>query len=80
MVTNEFACFKQSLMQVFKDEIEQEFFNKTLDVCCECLGFDKKERAVKNPMIIQYIIQEARKKGKSSPTLESVISKILSNL
>jgi len=80
MVTNEFACFKQSLMQVFKSEIGEEFFHDTLNICCERLGFDEKERAMKNPMVIQYIVQEAKKQGKSSPTLEKVVSKIMSNL
>jgi len=78
-VTDEFACFKQSLMETFKKEIGEELFNKSLNACCEHLGLDKKKHAVKNAMVIHHIIQEAKKQGKSSPTLERIVSKIVSS-
>jgi hypothetical protein len=37
----------------------------------------KKRYAVKNPQVIQEIIEEAQKKGKSSKTLENIISHII---
>jgi len=78
-VTDEFACFKQSLMETFKKEIGEELFNESLNACCEHLGLDKKKHAVKNAMVIHHIIQEAKKQGKSSPTLERIVSRIVSS-
>jgi len=77
-VTDQFACFKRSLMYTLRQEIGEEIFNKSLTACCEhfCLG--KKKHAIKNPIVIQSIIQEAKRQGKSSTTLEKIVSKIVS--
>ena len=46
------------------------------EVGCKRLCLDKKH-AIKNPLVIQEIIELAKKKEKSSTTLEKIISQIL---
>jgi len=78
MVTDRFACFKQCLMQTFKNEIGEKIFDDALNACCSHFGISKKEYAIKNPLVIQHILQKAKKQGKSSTKLEEIISHIVS--
>jgi len=75
-VSEHFSCFKRTLTETLRIEIGKELCNDTLETCCTdlCLG---KKHAVKNPQVIQEIINEARKQGKSSTTLEKIISNIV---
>ena len=76
-VTEKFACFKQNLNETLRTEIGEELFNNTLKASCDRLCLGKKRYAIKNPQVIQEIIEEAQKKGKSSKTLENIISHIV---
>ena len=76
-VTKQFACFKQTLNNSLRIEIGEQLFDNTLEMLCRRLCLGKKKYAVKNPQIIQEIIKEAQNKGKSSKTLENIISQIV---
>lgn len=76
-VTEQFACFKQTLNKTLRTEIGEQLFDSSLDMFCERLCLDKKKYAVKNPQVIQEIISEARKQEKRSATLEKIISHIV---
>ena len=76
-VTKQFACFKRTLNDTLRIEIGEELFDDTLEACCKDLCFGKKKYAVKNPQVIQKIINEAQKQGKSSITLEKITSQII---
>jgi len=76
-VTENFACFKQNLNETLRTEIGEELFDNTLEASCDRLCLGKKKYARKNPQVIQEIIEEAQKKGKSSKTLENIISQIV---
>lgn len=76
-VKEQFACFKQTLNETLRIEIGEELFDNTLEASCDRLCLGKKRYAVKNPQVIQEIIEEAQKKGKSSKTLENIISHIV---
>lgn len=78
MVTDRFACFKSNLMDRFREEIGEEFFDKALSDCCTHFGISKKTYAIKDPRVIPYIIQEAKKQGKANTTLEGIVSRIVS--
>ena len=80
MVTDRFACFQKSLLDTFQKEIGKKFFNRSLEACCENLGLGRKKQAMKNPIVIHHLVQEARQEGKSSPTLEGIVSRIVSKL
>lgn len=76
-VTNQFACFKQTLRETLRTEIGSELFDETFEACRERLCLGKKKHADKNPMVIQEIIEEAQKQNKSSETLNTIISQIV---
>jgi len=77
MVEDKFACFKTDLMTTFKTEIGNEFFDNKIRECCEYFGYGRQKQAVKNPIVIQHIIDEAREQGKTSPTLQNIIKRII---
>jgi hypothetical protein len=60
-----------------RDEIGCDLFDELLQRCQEKYGFSERTHALKNPALIAEVIQEARKKGKSSSTLESIVTKVL---
>jgi hypothetical protein len=72
-----FACFKRDLNATLRDEIGCDLFDELLQRCQEKYGFSERTHALKNPALIAEVIQEARKKGKSSSTLESIVTKVL---
>lgn len=76
-VTENFACFKHTIKETLRTEIDEEFYDNTLNVSCDRLCLRKRKDAFKNPLVIQEIIEEAQKKGKSSKTLENIISHIV---
>ena len=75
-VTEQFACFKHDLNKTLHSEIDEQLFDDILASVCERLGFEEKY-AVRKPQVIQEIINEARGQGKSSKTLENIISQII---
>jgi predicted ATP-dependent endonuclease of OLD family len=78
-VSDKFACFKKTIMDTLRGEFG-EFLDETLKTCCSNFGIDKSEYAIENPMVFYYIFQEGKTQGKSSVTMEKVISKIISQL
>jgi len=78
IIEDNFACFKQKLMTTFKNEIGNEFFDAKIKECCDYFAIGRWNQAIKNPMVIQHVIEEGKKQGKSSPTLEKIIMKIMS--
>lgn len=76
-VTEQFACFKQTLTKTLRTEIGEQLFDETLETYCDDLCLGKKKNAVKNPQVIQGIIKEAQKQEKSIKTFENIISQII---
>lgn len=75
-IANEFACFKNDLNDTLKNEIDDSIYNEIMDECCGYLDMKRKD-ALKRPKIIEHLIKNAREKGSSSETLETIIDKIL---
>jgi putative ATP-dependent endonuclease of OLD family len=76
-VADQFTCFRQTLTLKLQSEIGEEFFNKELEGCCTRLCLGRKKYAVKNPIIMQEIIERAKKNNRKCDTLEKVIGKII---
>lgn len=76
-IAEHFACFKTDLTTTLCAEIGKQVYDSCVEECCDrwCLG--RKEDAVKNPMVVKEIIQEAKKQRKSCRTLEEIISRII---
>ena len=76
-VTEHFACFKDDLHETLSTEIGKDLFHSTLQAIRRRLCLDKEKYAVKNHKIIEEIIVEARNRGKTSKTLERIISNVV---
>ena len=71
------TCFKVKLEETLAGEIGEPEFQR---LCSEAQGhFDisEKERALKNPAVIQRIMEKAIAEGRSSTSLTSVVEKII---
>jgi putative ATP-dependent endonuclease of the OLD family len=75
-ITDGFACFKQNLPITIGNELGMEFFTEFKKSCCQkfCLRLEQGE---KNPVVFEELIREAKNQGKSSVTIENIITKIL---
>lgn len=71
-----FACFKMDIGKTLRSEIGEERFDRLLKPWIERFAYEKAD-CVKNPLIIQAILQEAQSEDASSPTLISVVKNIL---
>jgi len=76
-IAGHFACFKRDLTTTLCAEISKELYDSCVEECCDrwCLG--RRKDAIKNPLVVKEIIQEAKKQGKSCRTLEEIISRVI---
>jgi predicted ATP-dependent endonuclease of OLD family len=75
-VADTYACFKQKLETTLRSEIGPELFDTLVTKFRTEYGYDTKERALKSPMVIRRVIEEAGKQGKASGTLGEIVSRI----
>lgn len=71
------CCFKRDLESTLKGEIGDALFEKLLAECQNELGIRKRIHAIKNPAVVEQIIVRAQKVGKTSATLQSIVTHIL---
>jgi len=76
-VQDRFACFKKDLETTLREEIGADRFDELLQNAQSEFGISKKKQALKNPVVIQRVIEAAKEEGKSSETLESIVKRIL---
>jgi predicted ATP-dependent endonuclease of OLD family len=76
-ISDRFACFKQNLKQKVVEEMGDAFEN-ALQTCCADFEIDRTEYGEENPAVYQHIFEEAKKQRRSSPTMEKIVSKIVS--
>jgi len=77
-VEDSYACFKTKLETVLSQEIGNDLFDRTLSEAQRRLGIPKKKDALKNPTVLQEIIDRAASEGKVSTTLKRIVEKIIS--
>ena len=71
------ACFKVKLEKTLAGEIGQPEFEQLCSEAQEHFDISEKDRALKNPAVIQRIMEAANAEGRSSRSLTSVIEKII---
>ncbi len=71
------ACFKVKLEQTLSDEIGKEPFGQFVSEAQSELGISKRSHALKNPIALERVIAKAANNGKTSPTLKSIVEKIV---
>lgn len=76
-VNGQFACFEHNLERTLQDEIGNTEFEQWLQECQKSFCIPEKRHAIKNPVVIAEVIRIAQQQGRKSPTLESIVNKIL---
>ena len=71
------ACFRVTLENTLQDEIGSESFAQWLSEAQHAFGITKKEHAVKNPAILEYVVDKAALSGETSMSLESIVESIV---
>ena len=77
-VADSSACFKVNLEKTLEDEIGRESFTQWLSEAQQEFGIDKKKDALKNPAVLEYIIDKAALGGKTSRSVEGIVEHIIS--
>jgi putative ATP-dependent endonuclease of OLD family len=77
-IADQYACFKRDLETTLKSELGEELFDTILADCQSEMGFAQRKDALKCPSVIQHLIEEAGKHGKTSATLEEIVARIVS--
>ena len=72
-----FACFKVNLETTLESELGKEFFECLLTTAQQELGIVKKRHALKNPAVIQFIIDRAACNNKVSKSLKGIVENII---
>jgi len=76
-VMEKHACFKVNLEATLSAELGKESFNQLLSEVQNELGILKRAHALKNPVVLERLIARAASNGKTSPTLKSIVEKII---
>jgi len=76
-VTEQYACFKVNLETTLEEEIGKDLFDRLLSDAQQQLGIPKKKDALKNPVVLQCIIEKAFANGKFIATLKGIVEKII---
>lgn len=76
-VSDSSACFNDTLEKTLTRELGEKSFQGWLSEAQQRFGIPKKDHALKNPAIIEYVIHKARADGKTSKSLESIIENIV---
>ena len=76
-VTDRHACFKRELETTLAEEIGKDLFDRLLEEAQGQLGIAKKKDALKNPVVLQWIVKGAFTGGKTSGTLQDIVENIV---
>jgi len=71
------ACFKTELETTLSEEIGKDLFDRLLSEIQGLFGIPKKKDALKNPVVLQHIVEKALTNGKTSSTLKGIVEKIV---
>ncbi len=72
-----FCCFQHDLESTLKSEIGADLFEALLDECKREFGIPKRKHAIKNPNVIENIIERAKGKRKICKALENIVLSII---
>lgn len=71
------ACFKTKLETTLEDEIGKALFDRLLADAQAQLGIPRKKDALKNPVVLQRIVETASAEGRTSATLKGIVEGIV---
>jgi hypothetical protein len=76
-VHDQHACFRSNLETTLAEEIGREMFDGLLAAEQGQLGIPRKEDALKNPVVLQRIVEAASAESKTSATLKGIVESIV---
>lgn len=76
-IADDHACVRRNLQATLQAELTAAVFDKIEPECRERLGYSQRKDALKSPLAVEQILEEAAKQGHSSVTLENIVRKIL---
>lgn len=76
-VKDHHSCFKVKLEATLEEEIGKDLFDRLLADAQGQLGIPRKKDALKNPVVLQRIVEKGSGEGKTSATLKSIVEKII---
>lgn len=76
-VKDHYACFKTKLETTLEEEIGKDIFEQLLSEAQTQVGIPRKKDALKNPIVLQRIVEKASAEGKISATLKGIVEKII---
>jgi len=76
-VKDRHACFKTELETTLAEEIGKNLFDRLLSEAQGQLGIPKKKDALKNPVVLQRIVEKASAESNTSATLKGIVEKIV---
>lgn len=76
-VQDGYACFKEDLESTLTEEIGKVLFDELLSEAQANFGILKKKDALKNPVVLQRILEKTSAQGKTSTTLTGIVTKII---
>ena len=71
------ACFRVDLETTMQDELGNDSFSQWLEEAQQAFGIAKKEHALKNPAVHEYVVDKAASSSKTSVSLASIVEKIV---
>lgn len=71
------ACLKIELEKTLEDEIGKDYFTRLLEKAQRDFGIVKRDHAIKNSAVIQYLIETAASEGRTSMFLNNIIERIV---
>lgn len=75
-VHDAYACFEIRLENTLGQEIGTDTFERLLSNAQSQLGIPKRAQALKNPVVLARVVDEASKEGRTSETLRGIVEMI----
>lgn len=75
-VAEHFACFETNLDGVVGAEIGNELFNQSLSECQTEFGIARVDQVLTSSVTRQAVFTKAKQKGKTSATLEAIVTRL----
>lgn len=79
-VSSNYACFKRDLDTTLRSEIGSDLFGDLVQKTKAYYEFDKDEQTLKSPQAVRAIMEDAYAEGRSSSTLNQIVSSIVALL
>ncbi len=78
IITDRYACFRKTMMDTFINEVGADVYRSALDSAKNQFSIAKDEHAKKNPHIISEMLSDIWAGGRKSPSIETMVSCIIS--